>query len=118
MIFKTDANGDLAVENGSWVLLEGQAEIAQNMAERYRMFLGEWFLDQREGIPYFEHILRKISDPVVVDTIFKRTAILTPGVVQLLEFLTQINRATRQLTVTLKAQTIDGILTVEDFEVP
>ena len=109
MILKLDENGDIAIENNSFVLIGLTAstsldEIEQNLKQRLRVFLGEWFLDQREGLPYFEHILVKAPDPVVLDTVFKRVIIGTAGVLELLSFDLNLDTTNRKLTVSFKVE--------------
>lgn len=118
MIFKLDKNDDMAVENGSWVMIEGDEEIEQNLKQRLRYFLGEWFLDQRNGIPYFEQILIKNFNPNIVDAIFKNTVLATPGIIELTSFLIDFDSKLRKMSLSFKARTIKGILTIKNFGVP
>ncbi len=117
MIIKLDEDGDIAIENNSFVLIEGQEEIEQNLTQRLRMFYSEWFLDLREGVPYFEQVLKKVPDPVVLDSIFKRAISQTPGIEEILEFNMDVDASTRKLSLSMRCRTRDGILTIEDFEV-
>lgn len=52
-------DGDLAFIGGDLVLARGDAAVAQEIAIRVRFFLGEWFLDNTAGIPYFEQVFVK-----------------------------------------------------------
>lgn len=115
MIFKLDENGDRAVENNSFVMLEGQEEIEQNLSQKLRFFYAEWFLDKRLGIPYFEQILIKRWDPVVVDAIFKNEILITPGILELLSFLIDFEPSTRIMALSFQSRTKFGILTIKDF---
>jgi hypothetical protein len=60
--------------------------------------LGEWFLDRRLGLPWFR-ILGQRYDPSLVRSLFRRTALLTPGVARVLQIQISFDRRTRVLSV-------------------
>jgi len=103
-------SGDLDLQGGQLVLVEGQEEIKQHLEQRLRTFLGEWFLDQSIGIPYFDDILKKNVIVSEVESIFINEIISTPGVVRLLEFDLSLDKGLRRLSVTCLVETIDGII--------
>ena len=105
-----DASGDLDIQNGQLVLIEGQEEIKQHLEQRLRTFLGEWFLDETLGIPYFDNILKKNVIPSEIESIFINEIVSTPGVVRLLTFDLTLDKELRQLNLTFMAETVDGIV--------
>lgn len=109
-----DASGDIDIQNGNLVLVEGQEEIKQHLEQRLRAFLGEWFLDQTIGVPYFDEILKKNVIPSEVETIFINEILSTPGVVRLLTFDLTLIKSTRQLNLTFIAETVDGIVEFDE----
>jgi hypothetical protein len=102
--------GDLDIQNGQLVLIEGQEEIKQHLEQRLRAFLGEWFLDQSIGLPYFDDILKKNVISSEVESIFINEILSTPGVVRLLSFELTLDKGLRQLQLSFLAETIDGIV--------
>lgn len=60
--------------------------VRQRVLIRFKFFRGTWFLDLREGIPYFEEVLKKRPDPFVVASLMKRTILSTPGIVSVDSF--------------------------------
>lgn len=111
-----DNNGDLDLSTGSPQLVTGANAVAQNLRIRLRFFLGEWFLDQRLGVPYFEQILgRKLKQPLVQE-IFKQVIVTTPGVEELLAFALTFDGRTRQLSLTFRVRALSG--DVIDFSEP
>jgi len=114
---KLNTAGDVDISKPDLQLTSGIEAIDQHLKQRLRMFLGEWFLDNRIGLPYFQHILKKDYDAIVIDSVFKRQILTTPGVLELLSFNLDINIPTRQLTVEFRARTSEGVI---DFslEVP
>lgn len=87
--FKLDENGDLVRENGTFVRIEGDEELAQQIRMAIQTDKGEWFLDEEEGMdrePLFAKVFNEeeakdsimesvvdISEPVIFEEIiFKR----------------------------------------------
>lgn len=107
---------DLAVENGEIVLVTSDEAIEQHLRIRLRQFLGEWFLDTREGVPYFRDVFVKNPNPAVLKSIFRQTIENTPGVSSVDEVKIDLNRATRSAALTFRA-TLDTGATL-DFSEP
>src|SRR5690606_28796586 len=76
--------GDLHLSGGDlvWTTDLGQ-EVAQRLRVRFRFFRGEWFLDRREGTPWYGEILVKNPSPRTVRAIFRNIILRTPGVAAL-----------------------------------
>lgn len=109
------SDNDLLFTNNNLTLLTGRDEIAQVLRQELRVFAGEWFLDTREGIPYFEDILRKAPDPARIDSIFKDKILSSPGVIELLQFNLELGgESGRTLTLQFSARTSDGIITFDE----
>lgn len=101
--------GDLDFSSGGLQIVEGADEIAQKLFTRLQFFLGEWFLDRRQGIPYYEKILIKNPDLVIIQSIFREAILETPGVTSLLDVIqTDLESATRKLSVRFAAQLDSG----------
>lgn len=65
--FQQTVDGDLALVNGQLNLTTNQAtHIAHSLRNRLRFFAGEWFLDTRLGVPYFQLVLVKNPDVDVI----------------------------------------------------
>lgn len=105
--------GDLILEDGDLQLNEGLESIRQNLQARLSFFLGEWFLDVDAGVPYYQDVLRKNPDPVVLDGLFKEAILGTPGVIGLDEFDMQLDTSARLFKLVFRARTTDGPI---DFE--
>lgn len=82
MDLKLDSTGDLDMTNGELSLVSGAYAMAQQIRIRLRMLLGEWHLDQRQGMPWLQLILAVKPFPLEYATSKVRQAILgVPGVV-------------------------------------
>lgn len=105
-------DNDIQIDNNNLTLIGGREEIAQILRQRLRVFLGEWFLDTREGIDYYGEILKKAPDPGQVDALFKNEILTSPGVIELIEFNLDIEG--RQLQLSFAARTEDGIINFDE----
>lgn len=108
------ANGDIKVVEGDVLLTTGVDAIRQHLEIRLQTFLGEWFLDQRIGVPYFEDVFKKNPDLTVLNAVFTKAILDTPGVNSLgsLSFDLQSGR---QLAITFSAVTDEGVLDYSGF---
>ena len=106
------SDNDIQIDNNNLTLINGREEIAQVLRQRLRVFLGEWFLDTREGIDYYGDVLKKSPDPGQVDALFKNEILTSPGVVELIEF--ELDIVGRQLQLTFTARTDEGIVTFDE----
>lgn len=92
-----------------------EEEVAQHLRIRLRFFLGEWFLDTTQGIPFFRDVLRKNPSLSLLRALFRRAIQSTPGVdaVQKLDLSVD---SSRLATLTFDALLSDGtVLKSEDF---
>lgn len=80
--FLLDTNGHLAVVNGDFATVSGQPAVKQGIGVRLRMFLGDCFLDESQGVDYFGQVLVKGADPAVVSSVLADAIFDTPDVTQ------------------------------------
>ncbi len=102
-----DDTGDLALPPR---LVEGIDAVVQRLRIRFRFWLREWFLDQRQGVPYLEQILVAAPDLLLIESIFRNRVILpTPGVASLRSFRMSRDRRARTLSIDdFEAALVDG----------
>jgi hypothetical protein len=96
--FALDATGDLKLEAGDLVEIDGIAYTRQKLACRFRFFLGEWFLDKREGVPFFREVFVKNPNLDVIRAVFRRVAATTPGVLSVPRFEVRFDARARVLS--------------------
>ena len=101
-----NADGDLDITNNSLSLTHGIDAIQQHIFVKFRLFLGEWFLDTSVGVPWFQEIFVKAPIFTVVHEHLKSVILETPGVLGLKRFLFDLNEATREAALEFSAQTI------------
>lgn len=110
--------GDLKLTDGQIRLTQTLKQaVAQHLRIRLQFFFGEWFLNTREGLPYFERVLVKSPNLGAIAGIFRRVILETPGIVALDNLLLDLNASTRMLYIqSFVARLDDGAtLTAEDF---
>lgn len=99
---------DLRLTNGHLTFLEGHEAIAQKVKIRLWFFRAEWYLDQREGIPYFTKVLTKNPDIPALEAMFRRVVSGTPGIALVERLSLALDRTTRAATLDLSARTDEG----------
>jgi len=115
MDFKLDATGDLDITNNSFSLVEGAAAVKQHCQVRLKFFLGEWFLDTRIGVPWFQQILVKGVSTTMVQQIIRDVILGTPGVKSIDAFSMVLNDATRELAVEVSGK-LDADVGEDSYE--
>lgn len=94
--------------------------VKQRLRENLSFFLGEWFLDTRQGLPYFQRILGFKYDAGLLDQIFRKAALATIGVASVDSLQSTFNRKTRTLSIPVfKCTLTDGsTITQDDLDLP
>jgi hypothetical protein len=105
-----DTAGDLLVTNNALTIVEGDAAIRQHLSTRLQFFKGEWPMDQRLGVPYYEYVLVKNPDLSLVRSIFRKAILDTPGIDTLEEFTLSYDNPSRVLGLSFTAKKTDGDL--------
>lgn len=105
-----DNDGDLLVTNNALTIIEGDAAISQHLSVRLQFFKGEWVMDVRLGIPYYEYVLVKNPDLSLVRSIFRKAILDTPGIDTLEEFTLSYDNPSRTLGLSFTAKKTDGDL--------
>ena len=106
--------GDLALtlDRTQLAIIEGVQAVRQKLACRFRMFLGEWFLDQRQGVPYYRDVLVKNPNLGVIRSVFRKVILTTPGILGITKFALTFDKPNRLLLFDFIAQATDGPIVV------
>lgn len=106
---KLDGSGDLVTRGILWA--SDKDAVAQNVATRLKLYLGEYFRDITDGVPWFEKdngtdgILGKGYSLVQVESILRNRIARTKGVLKLLSFSIDFDETTRKMTVSCSVLT-------------
>ena len=99
---------DLLIENDNLSIIDGTAGYEQNLVIRLRFFKGDWFLDQRLGVPYYDDIFLKNPDLILVRTIFREVILETAGTDSIERFDLSVDSATRIMSLSFTVKLITG----------
>lgn len=109
---------DLEFKTFDFSLVDGLDQVAQNLAIRLRFFLGEWFLNINEGIPYYEFILVKAPNQIQVESLLKEEILNTKDVVELTGFTSSFDKSRRIFSVRFSCLCISGEELTKEMELP
>jgi hypothetical protein len=105
-------SGDLDLTGHRLNLITDEAAIEQQVRIRCLFFYESWFLDLRQGIPYFLNVYIKNPNLDLVRSLF-RTAILgTPRISTVPTIELTLDKSTRALTISFTATMDTGELLV------
>lgn len=111
-----DGTGDLAIQGDDLAMTSGLAAIAQEARARFNLWVGEWFLNPAEGLPFLQNIVGRLGSVDDIAYIFRGAVALIPGVIQVKYLTLAVDRAARTLTVNWAAQCKPGLLVSVDFQ--
>jgi len=110
---------DLTVtEQGEILLADTKLELARQWVEvRLQTYLGEWFLDESEGIDWPE-ILSNRDNQRLVDSTVKTIIVQTQYITNLLSYSSVWDKSTQKYQISFAASVEDGeVLTVNNLEI-
>ena len=110
-----DTQGDMLITGDDCGMTSGLAAIAQEANARFNLWVGEWFLNPGEGLPFLQRIVGRVGSLNDIAYIFRRAVELIPGVVAVNYLTLTFDRAGRTLTVKWQAKCTSGLLTSTDF---
>ncbi|MDH4281374.1 MAG: hypothetical protein OEV36_01860 [Myxococcales bacterium] len=112
----TGQSGDLDLTGHRLHIVRDEAAIEQNLRVRLLFFLGEWFLDRSQGIPYYRDVYVKAPNLLLLRHLF-RTAILSTTGISLVESLDiTLDKQSRKMNLSFRAVMDTGaVLTYNPF---
>lgn len=118
MDFLCTDTGAISVDSVGQISLTPDEDTAtvQRLRAKFSFFLGEWFRDRSQGVPYFQRILRKGSNVRVNRAIFRKILESDPGVARVVTLRYDLDRRTRELSVTFTAKLRSGSTITKTFD--
>jgi len=105
-----DPQGDYSFGHAQGDFLINTPEtVAQAVKTRMLLWLGEWFLDTRDGTDWNNSVLGKYTE-ATRDAVIRERILDTPGVNSILTYSSNFDGNTRRFNVTVAIDTIYGIV--------
>lgn len=105
-----DPDGDYVFRGNSPFLVNSPQAVAQAVLTRMRLWVGEWFLDSREGLATPEILGRYTA--LTRDLAVQRRIVTTPGVRALLAYNSTVDG--RSFRVSARIDTVYGPATLDE----
>lgn len=105
------ASNDLVIKNNDLILIDNAERVAQQVLITLRFWLGEWFLDTRQGVPYLEYVLVKNPNMNHIRQILTEKIQSVEGVKSIVSLNFDFRRVTRELYVDFEVDTDYGLIT-------
>lgn len=105
---RQDENHDMTFGHGDNDFLINNPEcVAQSVYTRLLLFLGDWYADLSQGVPWRTQVVGYNTQPTY-DIVIRSVILGTNGVTELIDYSSLLNRATRELTINGRIGTIFG----------
>jgi len=99
---------DLQLVNGDFLVIDHKERIAQQLRITLWEWLGEWFLDARDGVPYREYILVKNPNMKHIRQVLSEHIMKVEGVNRIDELNLNYDPKNRTLIVDFAVDTDEG----------
>lgn len=104
----------ILTDNNDLKIISNAEQIAQQIKCRLQFWLGEWFLDNRKGVPYLDDVIIKKYSLPQIRAIFRTQISAIEGVNSINSLTLEINRQTREMTVNFEVTTPYGLITEKE----
>lgn len=112
---RLDSNGNPVISGKVWIYdIEA---VAQTIDTRLKLFSGEYWRDVTDGTPWIDKILTKNNRTNTLQSkisILKERILQTSGVISILEWTTDFNYTSRNLSVIATVLTEFGVLDINE----
>lgn len=104
----SDTTNDLILTDGDLTLIMDSDQIRQAVKQALQTFLGEWFLNTTQGIPYYQTVFTQNPNLDIVQATLTNAILSVPGIVQLTSFDFTFDNGLRKLNITFEAKSTNG----------
>ena len=102
---------DIVLQDGDIMMIDNAERVAQQIQITLRFWLGEWFLNTTDGVPYLEYILVKQPNMAHIRQILTEQIQSVEGVKAVTNMELTFDRRERHLLVEYTADTDYGLVT-------
>ncbi len=115
--FAQENDGDFSIPIR--LVTDPDEETALRLTNRFRLFMGEWYLDTRVGVPWYQRILgQKEGNLPAIRTLVENIVRYTPGVQEVVSIDLTYTRASRELSISVRARTQSGAIVAGQLGAP
>jgi hypothetical protein len=104
-------SNDLILENDDLLMIDAAERVSQQILITLRFWLGEWFLNTTDGVPYLEYILVKQPNMAHIRQILTEQIQSVEGVKAVTDMELTFDQRERNLLVEYTADTDYGLVT-------
>lgn len=109
--FAQTPTGDLDISTGNLVVSTDLNQCtAWKLSNLFGMFKGEWFRDQRVGVPYFQYVFVNNPSLNLIGALFKRVCMFAPGVLAVTDMALTFIGTQRKLNAQIAVKTKAGAI--------
>lgn len=105
-----DSSHDVETEDYDLRLVAGVDELVQRLLVRLRLFFGDWYLDDEAGVQYYSSILVNNPSSRVIEAALRQEIMAEDDVEALKSFELEIDRASRELSMSFEAVSSVGVV--------
>lgn len=105
------ANSDLVIKDNDLLVIDNAERVAQQILITLRFWLGEWFLNTQDGIPYLDYVLIKNPNLSHIRQIFTEAIEKIDGVNRVASMDLDFYAVKRELEVSYSVETDYGLVT-------
>lgn len=107
-LYRVIPEGDVKTVDGQVQVATGADYVRTKLAQRFRFFLGEWFLDLRKGVPYYRDVLGRSYNVNSARAIFRSVLRSMPEIATIVRFDLVFDRSRRSLSFDFEVTLLDG----------
>lgn len=111
---KLDSDRDIFVTDYDLTLVAGAEEVAQKTGVYLRLFRGEWYIDENDGMPYYQDILTSAPKLSIVEAVFRAAILSREQIESLSSFELTYDNSLRKLDVDFTAVSSEGDVEVSE----
>lgn len=94
------------------VTTEVRQDVAQRLKIKLSTYLGEWFLDITQGVPYYESVFKKGATKSSVDLIFQTMVLEEEDVLSIVSWDSSLDNSSRTYSLYFRVDTDSGVTDV------
>lgn len=109
-----DSSHDIYLTDYEPTMSAGIDQVRQRLLVRLKLFMGEWYLDEEAGLPYYKDVLTASPKLALVEAVFRKEILSLPEIEALTAFEMTYDGSARQLGIDFTAISSEGEVTISE----